>query len=114
MMSQGLSCTRNASLHSLLVSTILSPNTSPQSPHTRSPLSNSSTIFGLGSLQSGQIKRTARSGPASAGLVLKICVRQLLKSDAVGEEPWALTWGFMNDGANEAQRELHAGRPAYD
>lgn len=50
-------------LHSLLVSTIRSPNTRPHDPHTRSPLPNSSTILGLGSLHSGQMRRTAKSGP---------------------------------------------------
>ena len=50
-------------LHSLLVSTMRSPSTRPQLPHTRSPLPNSSTIFGLGSLHSGQMRRTAKSGP---------------------------------------------------
>ena len=49
--------------HSLLVSTIRSPNTNPQPPQTRSPLLNSSTIFGFGSRHSGQISRTFRSGP---------------------------------------------------
>lgn len=50
-------------LHSLLVSTIRSPSTRPQPPHTRSPLPNSSTMLGLGSLHSGQMRRTAKSGP---------------------------------------------------
>ena len=49
--------------HSDRVSTILSPSTKPQFPHTRSPLPNSSTMLGLGSLHSGQMRRTARSGP---------------------------------------------------
>ena len=49
--------------HSLRVSTIRSPKTSPQPPHTRSPLLNSSTIFGFGSRHSGQISRMFRSGP---------------------------------------------------
>ena len=50
-------------LHSLLVSMTLSPSTRPQLPHTRSPLLNSSTMCGFMSLQSGQMRRTARSGP---------------------------------------------------
>ena len=49
--------------HSLLVSTMRSPSTRPQLPHTRSPLPNSSIMLGLGSLHSGQIRRTAKSGP---------------------------------------------------
>ena len=49
--------------HSLRVSTIRSPRTNPQLPQTRSPLPNSSTIFGFGSLHSGQMRRTAKSGP---------------------------------------------------
>jgi hypothetical protein len=56
--------------HSLLVSTIRSPRTNPQFPQTRSPLPNSSTIFGFGSLHSGQMRRTARSGPNDGGCTL--------------------------------------------
>ena len=50
-------------LHSLLVSMTRSPSTRPHPPRTRSPLLNSSTICGFMSLQSGQMRRTARCRP---------------------------------------------------
>ncbi|OMH86203.1 hypothetical protein AX774_g230 [Zancudomyces culisetae] len=52
-------------LHSDLVSIILSPSTNPQSPQTKSPLANSSIIFGTLDRQSGQVKTTFKCRSAT-------------------------------------------------
>jgi hypothetical protein len=52
--------------HSERVSTTLSPRIKPQSPQTKSPFPNSSTMFGSGFLQLRQISLTAMLGTKAA------------------------------------------------